>query len=293
MKTVRYDTIIKVSYNGKIYELLNDYDDAYRYNESTIIKAYLSEDKLYANEAGVKSDTGIATAYFVLLFITMGLFAVFITAWIYYKKEKNINKNNVTPKNIESLIEEKSKKIAKINIVERDKPKREFADFGILGEFELNDIQYKTNKKLTEEQKQIEKLKILNGYKENLEEINKKIFSNIIYHLECTDYNIWEYDSFDKIINKEKLPDNFNSLSNEQKRKILYFVDYEFGDKIQEIKTVWNINNLKDDITITNIVIDANYKHIDIEFNGVCDFFVAYISINYAEDYQIKQFDPS
>lgn len=93
------------------------------------------------------------------------------------------------------------------------------------------------------------------------------------------------------------LPNDFYDLSDKQKRDILYFDNNytynELWEKIQQTKPFWNLNNIKNDINITNIVIDADYKHISIEFNGVCNMYTAYIELSYDKDYQIKVFNPN
>lgn len=117
------------------------------------------------------------------------------------------------------------------------------------------------------------------------------------YHLSSTDYNIWEYDEFKKIIHVNLLPQNFYNLNNNEKRDILYlYGNYnylELWEKIQQEKPFWNLNNLKNDIAITNVVIHDEDKYISIEFSGICKFFVAYLELNYEDDFNIDVFDPS
>ena len=202
-----------------------------------------------------------------------------------------------TLKNIENIIKDTSKKIAKLNIVKRHKPKREMVDFGILGKYQLNYIGYETEEEITEEQVETEKRKIMSDYNKHLDEINKKIFYEIYDQLSNTDYKIWEDEAFEKIINKEKLPNSFNDLSDEQKREILYLNDeytyLELWEKIQETKSFWNLNNIKDDVVITNVMIDADRRNISIEFNGICNSFVAYIRLSYDNNYEIEEFNPN
>lgn len=63
---------VKVRYEGEVYDLGNPHS-AYEYPEGKMVKAYLSNGKLYANEEGVKTSTPIATVYFVFLFGTFGM----------------------------------------------------------------------------------------------------------------------------------------------------------------------------------------------------------------------------
>lgn len=93
-KANKYDYVIKVSYNGKNYELINTYDSSvYKYYDGAVVEAYLSNGKLYANEAGVRTSSPLATAYFVFLYITMGMFIVCLTTGIYYKKARDMENN--------------------------------------------------------------------------------------------------------------------------------------------------------------------------------------------------------
>lgn len=202
-----------------------------------------------------------------------------------------------TLRNIENIIKVNTNKISKINIIKSDKHQIENVDFGILGNYQLHRIEYKTNAKLSKSEIENEKRKIINDYNKNLDEINKKIFYKIYDELKMTDYNLWEHETFEKIINRAMLPKDFDDLDEKQKRDILYFKDnynyQELWKKINEEKMFWNLDNIKNDVVITNVIIDADYKNICMEFYGICDFFVAYIELNYEKNYTIEQFDPS
>ena len=63
---------VKVRYEGEEYDLGNVHS-AYEYPKGKVVKAYLSNGKLYANEEGVKTATPIAKVYFVFLFGTFGM----------------------------------------------------------------------------------------------------------------------------------------------------------------------------------------------------------------------------
>lgn len=73
---------VKVEYEGKEYELGNVHSAA-SYYKGKKVKAYLSNDKLYANIEGVKTSTSIATLYFIFLF---GSFGMLILASMYTSK---------------------------------------------------------------------------------------------------------------------------------------------------------------------------------------------------------------
>lgn len=63
---------VKVEYEGKEYELQNVHGLA-GYYKGKSVKALLSNDKLYANEEGIKSTSPIAIIYFIFLFATFGM----------------------------------------------------------------------------------------------------------------------------------------------------------------------------------------------------------------------------
>lgn len=66
---------VEVEYDGKEYNLENVHS-LVGYTEGRKVKAYLYDDKLYANEEGVQTSTPIATIYFIFLFGTFGLLMI-------------------------------------------------------------------------------------------------------------------------------------------------------------------------------------------------------------------------
>lgn len=66
---------VRVSYNGKEYDLKNCHD-SYSYRKGQTVTAYLYNGKLYANEEGVRSASVVGIAYFVALFSSVGLFVL-------------------------------------------------------------------------------------------------------------------------------------------------------------------------------------------------------------------------
>lgn len=75
---------VKVRYEGKEYDLENVHGLA-GYTEGRSVKALLANDRLYANEEGIKSTTPVSIAYFVFLFGTFGLL---MAAALYSSKQK-------------------------------------------------------------------------------------------------------------------------------------------------------------------------------------------------------------
>lgn len=66
---------IEVRYQGKTYDLENAHN-TYMYPEGKEVKAYLSNNRLFANEEGVQTSTPVATVYFVFLFASFAMLFV-------------------------------------------------------------------------------------------------------------------------------------------------------------------------------------------------------------------------
>ena len=81
------DYNVKVAYEGDTYEL-KDVTNTYSYMKGKVITAYLSNGELYANIAGVRGSTPVATAYFVFVFISLALI-IATPAYIITSKKRN------------------------------------------------------------------------------------------------------------------------------------------------------------------------------------------------------------
>ncbi|MDE5995556.1 MAG: penicillin-binding protein [Eubacterium sp.] len=88
-KTNFYD--VKVSYNGKVYDLINVHN-AYSYVEGREVTALLSGDKLYANVEGIQTNTPMAKAYFVCLIGGFVMLMVALMAQSKYSQQKKAAK---------------------------------------------------------------------------------------------------------------------------------------------------------------------------------------------------------
>jgi len=79
---------VEVEYNGQNYDLGNVHSIA-TYTKGKKVKAYLFNEKLYANVEGVQTATPVATVYFVFLFGTFILFYITVvqTSKLHQKKE--------------------------------------------------------------------------------------------------------------------------------------------------------------------------------------------------------------
>lgn len=75
---------VKVEYEGEEYTLENVHN-TYMYPEGKVVKAYLANNRLFADKDSVKTSTPIATAYFVFL---IGSFALLMGNCIYMSKAK-------------------------------------------------------------------------------------------------------------------------------------------------------------------------------------------------------------
>lgn len=216
-----------------------------------------------------------------------------------YQQEIKIEKFDEILAKIETLIKNKYGKNVEINhiIQKENESKVEYIDFGILGKYKYNSIQYETEEELTPEEFETKIRNVLNDYNIHIDEINKKIFYEMYKILTETDYEIWKTESFNIIIDKEKLPQNFDILTKQQKNDFLYLYEYndynDLWNNLQKDRPFWNLNKIKEDITITNFIINDNYGKITIEFNGFFSLLTAYIKLNYKENYEIDAFDPN
>lgn len=187
---------------------------------------------------------------------------------------------------ISPLIEEKIKK----------EPKVELISLGLLGEYNIYDINFKSIDNVTKEIEYKKKKDILRNLNDNINKINNNLFYEIHSNLECVVDNLWEDESFGKVIHLNKLPNEFNDATDEDKHKILF--DYKEDitkeniiEKTKIEKPFWNIENIKNDLIIKNVIIEEEYNKIIIEFEGILNSFIAYVEINY-NNYEITNFDP-
>ena len=129
--------------------------------------------------------------------------------------------------------------------------------------------------------------------------------------MESTRYPLWEYDEFYKIIKKELLPPDFENWDDSKKSDFIY--QEVSGLKLSTInncenalvpnllnfkeqKPYFRINRLKKDIKITNVFMEMDSNEIEIEFEGVCHFFNAYVRIKYDKalnEFEIVEFSAS
>lgn len=84
-KTTFYTVMVK--YEGKEYELHNVHS-LVGYYKGKSVKALLSNNKLYANEEGIKSTSMVAIIYFIFLFGTFGMLMLSATYTSKVKQKK-------------------------------------------------------------------------------------------------------------------------------------------------------------------------------------------------------------
>jgi hypothetical protein len=190
----------------------------------------------------------------------------------------------------------------------REKPIEKICDFGILGTFPLDKVNFESNEEYSDEQINNKITEILNEYKKNIDNINKKVFIKIFnYCFYGVDGEyIWEDDHFTDSINDityaDKLPFNFNELSNDEKANILFKEEIDESDfeNIENSRLkFFNLEKIKDHCKIYNVTINEEYKTITIEvyllYNDATNLKYCYplIEMNYANNFEIKNFDPS
>ncbi len=78
---------VMVKYEGKEYELHNVHTLT-GYYKGKSVKALLSNNKLYANEEGIKSTSMVAIIYFIFLFGTFGMLMLSATYTSKLKQKK-------------------------------------------------------------------------------------------------------------------------------------------------------------------------------------------------------------
>jgi cytochrome c biogenesis factor len=81
---------VEVSYQDKEYKLINIYN-TYMYREGSHVEAFYANEKMYANEAGIRTDHLIYDSYMVVLLLFVISLVVFLTARSNYKKQQKQN----------------------------------------------------------------------------------------------------------------------------------------------------------------------------------------------------------
>ena len=187
--------------------------------------------------------------------------------------------------------------------VDNIKNEKEEIDFGILGKYPYEELFNNIDEENEDALKEFLG-RFFDCFNENIEKINYDLFLKIYNSLENTRYPLWEYDEFYKIIKKELLPQDFEIWDDRRKSDFIYQKVYEinvntvdnskkgFASKVlnfKEQKPYFRMNRLKKDIKITNVFMEMNSDEIEIEFEGVCHFFNAYVRLKYNQS--LKEFE--
>lgn len=168
-------------------------------------------------------------------------------------------------------------------------------NLGILGKYPLEyvgcDSDFDSDEEYFEFIKEILKL-----YNDNIELANRKLLFAMYDALSACGFPLWKENEFKKIIDEDKLPENFQNMTDEEKSKLFY--DFEINeDNIKEALSnnvpFINIDKLKYDINVHNVNIDKEYKEISIEFFGICNFFCAMVTFKYDDNFKISDFHVS
>lgn len=165
-------------------------------------------------------------------------------------------------------------------------------NLGILGNYPLENVVCDSDFDSDEEYFAYIK-EVLKKYNDNIELIDRKLLYRMYNELSDCEFYLWDESDFNKIIDEDKLPENFYNMSDEEKLALFY--DYEINeDNIKEVLSsnvpFFNIDKLKDDIRVHNVNIRKEYNEISIEFDGVCDFFAAMIVFKYDDNFRISEF---
>ena len=212
---------------------------------------------------------------------------------IHYLKEF---KNELFDETINKIKDTLKGQKTKFNNKKRKKTIREKIDIGVLGEYYLNDFQTKEYFDNKDGYNRFFK-RVMKNYAKNINLINNKIIYEIYDELHATRFPLWKYDEFYKIIDEDKLPNDFENMTDEEKSNLIYKkFDYNEKNVIEKLKEnvpFFNVDKFKNDILITNITIDKKPKEIAIDFKGISDFFVAAIILDYGKKYEIIEFSAS
>jgi len=199
------------------------------------------------------------------------------------------------------LKENSNKEVIEENEV-REKPIEKICNFGILGIFPLDKVNFESSETYSDEQIDKKIMEIVNKYNNDIDTMNRKVFIKIFNScLWGVDrVNIWDDDYFKDIIYVDKLPSNFNELSDNEKLDILFGEEIDESD-FDDIKNsrlkIFNLEKIKDYCKIYNVSIDEENKKISLEVNflysnngtAIC---YPMIEMNYENDFEITNFDP-
>lgn len=169
-------------------------------------------------------------------------------------------------------------------------------DLGILGKYEIEDVVCEKEFDSDEEYDAFIK-KLFDDYKNNIVHIDNDILFEIYSHLQCCGYPLWEFQgNFKRIVDEEKLPNDFWEITDDEKEEVLYGFEFNKDNILENIKNnipFFNVEKLKNDIKITNVNIDGELDNIYIEFEGICNCFYAMIEMNYGNNFKIIDFHAS
>lgn len=175
-------------------------------------------------------------------------------------------------------------------------------DFGILGTFPLSNIGFESNNDYSNEEIDNIIKNIINDYKNNIDNINKRllinIFNNCFYGVDGM--YIWNEDYFNDIINIDMLPSNFNELNDDEKSNILFGKEIDESD-FEDIENsnlkLFNLEKIKEYNKIYNVVIKEKYNVLSIEVYFLCNtagnsICLPMIQMKYSDNFNIINFDP-
>lgn len=209
----------------------------------------------------------------------------------YEIEEENFNK---ALEEIKKIISEKSDKNIKNVLVKREKPIREHIDFGILGKYQLDYIQFYDENGYTRSQINSKIKNIMKKFNENIDIINNRIFMKI-YNIDLVGEALWDEEFFSEIIYMDKLPENFAKLAEEEKSDILYKIskltEKDFENMDTNNLSFFNFKKMEEMCKIYNVIIEPEYKKISIEFHFLNKYMSPMIVLNYKNGFEVDRYE--
>ena len=178
-------------------------------------------------------------------------------------------------------------------LIERNKPVREQVNFGILGNYQLSRINYYDDNGYTNEEIDKKIKNIMKKFNENIDNINNQIFMKL-YNVDLVGEPIWDEDFFEEIVYKDKLPENFDDLSEEEKIEVLYKIDQLTEEDFENINdnnlALFNFEKIQETAKIYNVTFEPEYKKISIEVHLLNGYMSPMIVLKYNDKFEVNRY---
>lgn len=134
-----------------------------------------------------------------------------------------------------------------------------YINLGVIEKIDiLHNMYIETDNKVDEEEISIKIIEIFNKIKDNIEKLNNYITYNLFKYLKEMEYDIWNDSIFNKNINFTLIPENYISLSNNEKNNIFYSLE------VNESNAYTIIQN---EMPFLNFVCKCSDVRLDIDRN--------------------------